>query len=245
VLHGVKVAVVVPAFEEAPRIGRMIRGLPASVDLVVVVDDASSDATGEAARSAACDGGPPVEVVRHASNRGVGAAIATGYRRARELLADERAVLVVMAGDDQMDPRDLPAVVEPIAAGRADYVKGCRFAWPGVRNQMPAARLAGGWAFSVLTSWAVGQRIRDSQCGYTAIASHAVVRLDLDDLWPRYGYPNDLLGQLAVRKLRVAEVPVRPVYADEVSRLRVGHLPTIVGLVGRAWLRRVRADRPD
>ena len=232
------VIVVVPAFEEAMRIGRVLRGMPPGVDHVVVVDDASTDGTAAAARAV---GDARVEVVVHARNGGVGDAITTGYLRALELAADARAAFVVMAGDDQMHPDDLPALVRPIADGGADYVKGCRFDWPGARDAMPLARWIGGWGFSLLTSIAIGQRISDSQCGYTALDAAAARRLDLPGLWRGYGYPNDLLGQLAARRLRIAEVPVRPVYADEVSRLKLRHLPTIVRLVARAWVRRVSA----
>ncbi len=240
-MSGAPVVVIVPALDEARRIGRVIRALPAMVDQIVVVDDASRDGTGETAIAAA--DGRPITVVAHRENRGVGAAIVSGYARACQLTRDPRASLVVMAGDDQMDARDLPALVGPVAAGQADYVKGCRFAWPGAREVMPAGRFIGGYGFSLLTSWAVGQRIRDSQCGYTALARGAVDRLDLDGLWPRFGYPNDLLGLLAARNLRIVEVPVRPVYADEVSRLRARHLPAIGALILRARVRRWRAER--
>jgi hypothetical protein len=90
-----------------------------------------------------------------------------------------------------------------------------------------------------MTSRAVGLRIKDSQCGYTALAREAWARLDMRSLWPRYGYPNDLLSQLALRRFRVAEVPVRAVYADEVSRLKPRDIPVVAGLVARAWARRV------
>jgi hypothetical protein len=148
-----------------------------------------------------------------------------------------------MAGDGQMDARDLPTVVGPVARGEADYAKGCRFDWPGVATAMPLARRLGGELFSRLTSVALGQRIRDSQCGFTAVSASALDRLDLDGLWHGYGYPNDLLGQLAARRMRIVEVPVRPVYADEVSRLRLRHLPRIGALIGRAWVRRVTSSR--
>jgi glycosyltransferase involved in cell wall biosynthesis len=238
-MFGVKVVVVVPAFEEEARIGKVLRGMPPEVDHIVVVDDASKDDTRQAAIGV---GDARVAVVEHSENRGVGAAITSGYQYAQSLDLHAGAAFVVMAGDGQMDPADLPALVRPIAEGRADYVKGCRFDWPGARTAMPTARWVGGWGFSFLTSLAIGRSIRDSQCGFTALSCAASHRLDLPDLWPGYGYPNDLLGQLAVRKLRIVEVPVRPIYADEVSRLRVRHLPTIARLVGRAWVRRV-SDR--
>jgi len=235
---GSRVVAVVPAWQEAPRIGRVVRGMPPWVDAIVVVDDASTDGTAEAAR---VPGDPRVEVVVHPRNRGVGAAIVSGYRRASELPGAPRDAFVVLAGDGQMDPRDLPAVVAPIARGEADYVKGDRFAWRDGTGAMPRARRLGGRAFSWATSRAVGVPVSDSQCGYTALAREACAQLDLGALWPRYGYPNDLLSQLALRGLRIAEVPVRAVYADEVSRLRPRHVAVVAALVGRAWLRRLRA----
>lgn len=238
-----RVVVLVPAWDEAPRIGRVLRGLPGWVDHVIVVDDASGDGTAEASRTA---GDGRVEVVRHARNRGVGAAIATGYRRAAAYPGGSRDAFVVMAGDGQMDPRDLPAVVDPIAEGEADYVKGDRFSWPepGVGRRMPVSRRVGGHLFSWATSRAVGIPVSDSQCGYTALSRSACAGLDLDALWPGYGYPNDLLSQVALRGMRIAQVPVRPVYADEVSRFRMRHLLVVAGIVARAWVRRRMRSGP-
>jgi glycosyltransferase involved in cell wall biosynthesis len=232
-----RVVVIVPAFDEAPRIGRVLRGLPSWVDRVLVVDDASADGTDIAARAV---GDPRVVVERHPRNRGVGAAIATGYRRALATTGGDRDAFAVMAGDGQMDPRDLPAVVTPVVRGEADYVKGDRFRWKGKASRMPPSRKLAGRVFSWATSRAIGVAISDSQCGYTAIARGACATIDLDALWPGYGYPNDLLSQIALRGLRIADVPVRPVYADEVSRLRGRHVPVVAVLIARAWMRRAR-----
>lgn len=240
--QGSRVVVVVPAFDEAPRIARVVRGLPAWVDAAVVVDDASTDGTRSAALAA---GDARVEVVRHERNRGVGAAIATGYARALATAGAPRDAFVVMAGDDQMDPRDLTALVDPIACGDADYVKGDRFRSADGAAAMPRARFVAGHVLSWLTSRAVGVAVSDSQCGYTAIARAACARLDLGALWPRYGYPNDLLSQLAVRRARIAEVPVRAVYADETSRLRARHVPMVFAIIARAWVRRKTARASD
>jgi glycosyltransferase involved in cell wall biosynthesis len=237
-LYGVRVVVVVPAFNEEDRIGRVLGGLPAEVDEVIVIDDASRDATAVRAREA---GGDRTRVLAHAQNRGVGAAIVTGYADALTRPGAPRDAFVVMAGDAQMDPADLPALVAPIARGGAGYVKGNRFAHPEVGRVMPRGRRLGGAVFSTLTSLAIGQPVHDSQCGYTAIAREACARLDLPGLWPRYGYPNDLLGQLAVRGIAIREVCVRPIYAGERSGLRLWHLARIGQLVGRAWARRVFA----
>jgi glycosyltransferase involved in cell wall biosynthesis len=204
-----RVAVVIPAFNEERAIGRAITTVPAFVDVVIVVDDASSDATAARATEAA-DADPRVVVVRHPHNRGVGAAIVTGYRRALALGCD---VAAVMAGDGQMDPRDLPAVIDPIASGDADYVKGNRFLHPEVWTAMPPARIVGNLVLSAATRLTSGYRhVFDSQCGYTAIHRRALEAVELDGVFPRYGYPNDLLSRLHVAGMRVVDVPVRPVY---------------------------------
>jgi glycosyltransferase involved in cell wall biosynthesis len=231
--------VIVPAFNEEARIGRVLASMPPAVDEILVVDDASRDATSLVARSSS---DARVRVLTHAANRGVGAAIVTGYRDALSREGEGRDAFVVMAGDGQMDPSDLDALVAPIALGHADYVKGNRFAHPAIRQTMPRARYVGGLVFSRLTSIAIGQEIHDSQCGYTAIARDACARLDLDALWPRYGYPNDLLGQLAARRIPIAEACVRPVYAGEASGLRAWHCARIAQLVGRSWIRRVTSS---
>jgi glycosyltransferase involved in cell wall biosynthesis len=239
---GSRVVVVTPAWDEAPRIGRVLSGIPAWVDAIVVVDDASRDGTTNAARAV---GDRRVEIVRHEENRGVGAAIVTGYRRALEIAPCPRDVFVVMAGDGQMDPLDLPALVTPVATGAADYVKGSRFGTVGVSQVMPVTRWLGGLVLSRATSGAIGTPISDSQCGYTAIAADACARLDLDSLWPGYGYPNDILSQLSLRRMRISEAPVRAIYADEVSRLRWHHVPVVAALVVRAWLRRTLLVSPS
>jgi glycosyltransferase involved in cell wall biosynthesis len=237
-----RVVVVVPALDEAPRIDRVLQAMPRWVDAIVVVDDASRDGMEAVVRSRAARDSR-VELVRHERNRGVGASIVTGYRHAASKPGRPRDAFVVMAGDGQMHPDDLPAVVDPIARGRADYVKGDRFHGPSAAATMPLARRLGGIAFSWATSHAIGVPIADSQCGYTALSRAACERLDLDALWPRFGYPNDLLSQVAVRGLRIVEVPVRAVYADEVSRLRPRHLPVIGALIARAWVRRLTRGR--
>ena len=209
--------------------------MPGFVDAIVVVDDGSGDRTGAVALEV---GDTRVHLEQHGLRRGVGAALTTGYLTALGLSRSATDALCVMAGDGQMDPRDLERVARPVVLGEADYVKGDRFGDPAVRRSMGLPRWIGGQVFTRLTSAAIGQRISDSQCGYTALARAAAVRLDLEGLWPGFGYPNDLLGQLKARHLRVSEVPVRPVYGDESSKLRLRHLPPIFYLIGRAAVRR-------
>jgi len=209
-----RVAVVIPAYNESRKIAATVASVPGIVDHVVVIDDASSDNTSAQAHAAGLRRSAPerVEVVRHVQNRGVGGAIATGYRRALELAVD---VAVVMAGDGQMDPSDLPALLAPIAADDADYVKGNRFLHPTIWTTMPPSRIVGNVLLSAATRVTSGYgHIFDSQCGYTAIHRRALASIDLDAVWARYGYPNDLLSRLRVAGVRVADVPVRPVYGE-------------------------------
>ena len=226
----------IPARNEEAFIAEVVATMPAFVDHVVLVDDGSSDATVARAREVAT---PRLDVVSHARSRGVGAAIVRGYRHALEAGAD---VVAVMAGDGQMHPVDLAALVEKVARNEADYVKGNRFAHPDVWRVMPLHRHVAGSVFAWLTRLAAGlERLSDSQCGFTAIGRNALKSLDLDALWPGYGYPNDLLGALALRQLRNEEVVVRPVYRGEQGGLRPWHVGTVTWHVGRvAWRRAVR-----
>jgi glycosyltransferase involved in cell wall biosynthesis len=229
VLNLRRVAVVIPAYCEARLIASTLRGLPDFVDAVYVVDDGSPDATAQEAQSV---GDPRVRVLRHPYNVGVGAAIVTGYHAA---LADHADAIAVMGGDAQMDPRDLSDVVTPIVAGRADYVKGNRFR-SAERRRMPLLRRCAGRLLSLVTRLASGLDVDDCQCGYTAVSRHALRSLPLDELWPGFGYPNDLLMLLARHGLRVDEVTVRPVYANEQSGVRFWHAALILWLISRRWL---------
>jgi glycosyltransferase involved in cell wall biosynthesis len=236
-----RVAVVIPAFNEEAAVGAAIVAVPDFVDHVIVVDDASTDATAAvAAEAGATRAG--VEVITHAANRGVGAAISTGYRRALELGCD---VAAVMAGDGQMDPADLPSVIAPIAAGDADYVKGNRFKHPEIWRAMPPARIVGNLVLSAATRVTSGYRhVFDSQCGYTAISARAIASLDLDQLWARYGYPNDLLSRLHIAGMRVVDVPVRPVYGPAwKSGINLGTaIHPIPWVLLRSWSTRVASE---
>ena len=231
---GARVAVIVPAYQEQRLILRTLRGIPAFVDRVYVVDDASRDATAARVQSHA---DARVGLLRHARNRGVGAAIATGYTAA---LNDGADVLAVMAADDQMHPDDLAPLVDAVVSGRADYAKGNRFAHARAKD-MPLARRSAGRVLSAITRLATGLRVQDTQCGYTALSARTARALPWSELWPRYGYPNDLLLLLAAHELCVVEVPVRPVYADEASGLRPWHVLSILGVIARRYARVARS----
>ena len=205
--EGRRVAVVVPAYDEERLVVETLRGIPELVDRVYVIDDGSRDGT---AAAAAAIGDPRVEVISHQRNSGVGAAIATGYRRALEEGID---VTCVMAADNQMDPAELSGLVGPVARGDVEYAKANRLVSGEAWKVIPRTRYLGNAVLSLLTKIASGYwHVADSQAGYTAISRDALSALDLDELYPHYGFPNDMLVHLNVQNARVRDVPSRPIY---------------------------------
>jgi glycosyltransferase involved in cell wall biosynthesis len=225
------IGVVVPAFNEMARIGLTLDGIPAFVNHIVVVDDASTDSTREAVLNRA---ERRVHLVAHDTNQGVGAAIRTGYRACLGLGAD---ILVVMAADNQMDPEGIEPLLTALREHNAEYVKGNRFLHPD-HASMPILRRLGSKALSWLTRVTTGYAVDDCQCGFTALHSKAAERLPLDELWPRYGYPNDLLALLRRINATVVEVPVKPIYAGESSGLHAGHMFSIATQIIRRGVER-------
>jgi glycosyltransferase involved in cell wall biosynthesis len=236
VLEGKRVGVVVPAHDEEHRIGETLAAMPELVDRVYVVDDASTDATAARARDV---GDARVEVIRHERNGGVGAAIVTGYRHA---LTEEIDVVCVMAGDGQMDPADLETLAGAVARGEVDYAKANRLVTGQAWNLMPRTRYLGNAMLSLLTKIASGYwHIADSQSGYTAIGRNTLAQLDLDRLYERYGFPNDMLVSLNVWNARVRDFPSQPIYGvGERSGIRLRRVvPAISWLLLRRFFWRL------
>ena len=241
-LKGKRIGVVVPAHNEEKLIGRVIETMPDFVDRIYVVDDCSQDGTCDRVRSylsqASFNG--RLELIRHTANRGVGAAIVTGYRKAAEEGMD---VVAVMAGDAQMDPAELERVVGPVVRDEADYVKGNRLFTGEAWQLIPKYRYLGNATLSLLTKIASGYwHVADSQTGYTAISAEAIRLLPLEKLYPRYGCPNHLLVMLNVYNFRVKDVPVTPVYnIGERSGIRLWRLiPQLSWLLIKCFLWRMK-----
>jgi len=236
-LEGKRVAVVVPAYDEEELVGETVRGIPEFVDAVYVVDDASRDATGDRAREV---GDSRVEVVRHEQNQGVGAAILTGYRRSLE---DGVDVACVMAADNQMDPTELEKIARPVVLGQVDYTKANRLVSGEAWRTIPRTRYLGNAVLSFLTKIASGYwHVADSQSGYTAASREILAQLDLERVYRRYGFPNDMLVHLNVWNARVRDVPARPVYGvGETSGIRYRRVvPRISWLLIKGFFWRMR-----
>ena len=217
--RGKTVGIVVPAYNEERLIGKVLGTVPAFVDHIVVVDDASLDRTGEVVREYQ-KADPRIVYLRLKENEGVGGAIVAGYKWAME---HEAEITVVMAGDAQMDPGDLPRLLDPVAKGETDYTKGNRLFTGKAWKIIPKTRYFGNAILSFLTKIASGYwHVADSQSGYAAITLEALRTLDLDRIYKRYGMPNDLLVRLNVFRFRVRDVPINPVYGvGEQSHMKI------------------------
>ena len=204
------IGVVVPCYNEEKLISRTVNTMPDFVDKIIVVNDLSTDSTSEVVKKLA-KGNDKVLLIEHEVNQGVGGAISTGYVWCRENDID---ISVVMAGDAQMDPEDLPALLDPVVENRADYSKGNRLVTGEAWEKIPRERYLGNSALTFLTKIASGYwHVTDSQTGYTALNRKAMDILPLEDIFKRYGMPNDFLVTLNIYNMRVIDVPVNPVYA--------------------------------
>jgi glycosyltransferase involved in cell wall biosynthesis len=228
------IAAVVPAYNEEKLIARVILTMPDFVDHIVVVDDKSSDHTSQAARATS---DPRVAVITHEVNTGVGGAIVSGHRKALDLGAD---VAVVMAGDAQMNPAYLPALLDPIVHEGYGFTKANRFFSTDSYQGMPPHRIFGNIVLSFLTKFASGYwHIFDPQNGYTATRRDVLLRLPLHRLAQRYSYENDVLINLNILRVPARDVPIPAVYGDDVSSLRLRRAgPEISKLLLQGFWRR-------
>ncbi len=182
-----------------------------------------------------------VVLINMKRNGGVGAAIARGYKWAKDNRIDCTAV---MAGDGQMDPSELEKICMPVVTEGIDYVKGNRLSHKSAPFLIPKKRLLGNAILTILTKLASGYwSVSDTQTGYTAISRKALLAIKLHDIYPRYGMPNDMLVKLNIASCTIKEVDIRPVYGiGEKSKLKIGKvvLP-IAGLLIRSFFRRLWA----
>lgn len=223
-----------PAYDEAPHVGGVITTMPEYVDDIVVVDDCSSDGTSEAALA---PNDPRVTLIRHDPNQGLGASLIDAHEKALELGGD---IMVVMAGDGQMDPAYLPDLLRPILEEGYDFTKGNRFFDAGSWEGMPRHRIFGNIVLTFLTKLATGYwDMFDPQNGYTAITRHASERVDWDRVARDYSFENDVLARLGVLRARVKDVDIPAVYGEEISDISLPKVvPSLLGTLRRAFWRR-------
>ncbi len=205
---GQSIQVILPALNEAGKIGRAVQRIPRPlVDRVLVVDDGSTDGTAAEAETAGAT------VIRHDSNRGVGAAIRSGIERAQQ---DGIALTGIMAGDDQDDPEELVRLAEAIVDRGCEFVQGSRYLPGGQRLNQPLSRTVMTIGYSVMFSASVLRRITDATNGFKLFRTEICREWPLRQAWlDRYELEPYLLYQAIRRGHRVCEVPVTKYYPPD------------------------------
>ncbi|HVS21870.1 MAG TPA: glycosyltransferase family 2 protein [Pyrinomonadaceae bacterium] len=209
-----RIAVVIPAYNEARHVGQVVAEVPDYVDHVVVVDDCSTDDTPAVIESI---GDARVVALRTPKNLGVGGATMLGYERALELGCD---IAVKMDGDGQMPPQYVHLLLDAIVERGYAYAKGNRFLAGESLTSMPRHRLFGNVILTFLNKLASGYwHIFDPQNGYTAISAETLRLLNFPSINQRYFFENDMLIELNFHNARVVDVAIPARYGDEVSGL--------------------------
>lgn len=214
--------------------GDVVRTMPEFVDDIVVVDDCSSDGTSEAALA---PNDPRLTLIRHDPNQGLGGSLVDAHKKALELGGD---IMVVMAGDGQMDPAYLPDLLRPILEDGYDFTKGNRFFGLGSYAGMPGYRVFGNVALTFMTKVATGYwDMFDPQNGYTATTRHASERVDWDRIVRDYSFENDVLAELGIMRARIRDVDIPAVYGEEISGIKLRKvIPSLVRTLWKAFWRR-------
>lgn len=200
-----KLAIVIPAYNEEKAIASVLRSLPSKMKgiseiISIVVDDGSTDATFEVAQKYA------TKVLGLSLNMGVGAATITGLQAARKMRAD---VVVTMDADGQHNPADINKLIKPIIEKKADVVFGTRML---NSEGMPGLKIFGNWFMNVITFIMFRVWTTDSQSGMRAFSRKALKRMDLQAVG--YEFCSEVVGEIKRHKLKFVEVPVEVIYSD-------------------------------
>ncbi len=204
-----KILAILPALNEEGKVGRVIDKIKAAgeVDEIVVVDDCSSDKTGDESRQKGAT------VLRHEKNRGVGAAIRTGIKYG---IKNDFDIGVVLSSDDQHEPSELPRILDPIRSGEYDFIQGSRRMRGGRVVNDRLFRMITTRLYSLLMSILTVTRITDATNGFRAfkLGIFNNPRIDIDQDWlDRYELePYILFKAITDKEIKFKEVPITLYY---------------------------------
>ncbi len=224
------IAAIIPAYNECLVIGSVVLQSRQYVETVIVVDDGSADKTAEIARLAGAD------VVVMPENGGKAHAMMAGFARAKDLGYD---TVVMLDGDGQHNPDEIPAVVAPVLAGKADLVIGSRFLKCDTNGEIPKYRIAGQKVLNGFTTAASGHSCSDSQSGFRALGPQALRQIFSSGFTSEgYDIESDMIANLAQADLTIGEVPINVTYnvPHKHKKNPISHgfgvLAKLVGVIG-------------
>src|ERR1035437_4089920 len=213
-----KITVVIPCYKVAAHIESTVSGLPEWVDYLVLVNDYSPDNTIDILNQLAAKN-PKVSVLSNPVNLGVGGAMITGFRHALQTDTD---IVVKLDGGGQMNPKYLPAMLQPLCEKAAEFTKGNRFNDFKALKGMPASRRIGNLGLSFMIKAASGYwEVFDPSNGFIAISKTTLQKIDIETLPHRYFFESSLLIELYYTGARIQDVPMPAIYGEEVSNLSV------------------------
>ncbi|USS40721.1 glycosyltransferase family 2 protein [Thermococcus aggregans] len=201
-LRGKRISVVIPAYNEAKRIGKVLSKIPEFVDEVIVVDDGSEDNTSEVAKNHGA------EVIRLKENQGKGTAMREGIKKA------SGDIVVFIDADGQHNPEEIEKLVFPILKGEADFVIGSRLI--KTQGKRPLIRKVSNFLSTSLIKIKLGIDVKDTQSGFRAIRREFLPEIESK----RYEVETEVLIKAVKKGARVKEVPVERIYGIETGHFR-------------------------
>lgn len=208
-----KVTVIIPAYDEENLIKITLSNIPSFVDYIIAINDCSTDKTLKMMNECAQDDSRII-IINHEYNKGVGGAIISGFNH---FVNSDSNMMVIMAGDNQMDPYYLPTILDPLVSGTAEIVKGNRLG-KNLSEGMSLWRLSGNVFLTFLTKIATGYyNIRDPQNGYVGASKEAISSLDFRSLYNGYVFENDFMLKAKLARLRMINVDIPARYGIEKS----------------------------
>jgi dolichol-phosphate mannosyltransferase len=215
-----RVGVVIPCYRVKNHIQGVLATIPDFVDRIYVVDDACPEQTGAFVKNSSKD--PRVYVISHEKNQGVGGAVISGYKQAKDGGMD---IIVKLDGDGQMDASHILSLIRPILSGKADYTKGNRFYNLETLKSMPTVRIFGNAVLSFMNKLSTGYwDIFDPTNGFTAIHRNLITLIPWHKVSNRYFFESDVLFRLNTFRSVVVDVPMPAQYGDENSNMKISRV---------------------
>jgi len=209
--------VVIPAFNLTREVIELINSIPKMVSKILVIDDACPNNSGKVVEKFCKDS--RVSVYYNQENLGVGGAVKKGYKIAREKGAK---IVIKLDGDGQMNPAEIPKLIEPILNNEADYTKGNRFYTLNSLKAMPKKRLFGNAILNFMSKISTGYwNISDPNNGFTAISNDALMTLELDQISDSFFFESEMLFRLYCNRAVVRDIPIKAIYGSERSNLSI------------------------